>query len=151
MTSTYTVEDLVPHSGRMSLLTRIVDHGEDWLLAEVDIRPDSMFADEKGVPAWVGLEYLAQAIGAYSGLQERRAGSKPKLGFLLGTRKYSSSAEYFPTGSTLTIKINVNLQAENGLGSFDCTLSSEHCDASGRLNVFQPDNASEFLQGEKSE
>mgnify|MGYP005996208549 CR=1 FL=1 len=76
MTAEYLVEELVPHSGRMSLLTRVVDSGDDWLTAEVDITSKSMFSDDKGVPAWVGLEYLAQAIGAYAGLQERLLGGE---------------------------------------------------------------------------
>lgn len=152
MTSSYSVAELVPHSGRMSLLTKIVDYGDDWLSAEVEIKADSMFADEYGVPAWVGIEYLAQAIGAYAGLQERLHGSVPKLGFLLGTRKYTSTKEYFAIGSKLTIKVSKNLQAENGLSAFDCILhSTDHCNAAARLNVFQPKNADEFLKGAQSE
>ncbi|WP_219703569.1 hypothetical protein [Marinomonas lutimaris] len=152
MASDYSVTELVPHSGRMSLLTKILDYGDGWLAAEVEIKTDSMFSDEFGVPSWVGLEYLAQAIGAYAGLQERLHGGAPKLGFLLGTRKYTSTKEYFSIGSILTIKVIKNLQAENGLSAFDCILhSSDDCDASARLNVFQPKNADEFLKGAKSE
>lgn len=147
MEANYSVAELVPHSERMSLLTRIVGYGDGWLSAEVDIKADSMFSDRLGVPSWVGLEYLAQAIAAYAGLQERQHGGSPKLGFLLGTRKYTSSKEYFAIGSTLTIKVIENLQADNGLGTFDCTLnSSDDCEASARLNVFQPENADEFLK-----
>ena len=84
MISEYRVADLVPHSGRMSLLTSITDHDEDSLSAQVVITQDSMFADSQGVPSWVGLEYMAQAIGAFAGLQERLKGESPKLGFFIG-------------------------------------------------------------------
>ncbi|MGO2235919.1 MAG: ApeP family dehydratase [Marinomonas sp.] len=152
MASDYNVAELVPHSGRMSLLTNILDYGDGWLSAEVEIKKDSMFSDEFGVPSWVGLEYLAQAIGAYAGLQERLHGGAPKLGFLIGTRKYTSTQEYFSVGSILTIKVIKNLQAENGLSAFDCVLhSSDNCEATARLNVFQPKNAEEFLKGAKNE
>lgn len=151
MASEYSVAELVPHSGRMSLLTSIVDYGEDWLSAEVEISSKSMFADEYGVPAWVGVEYLAQAIAAYAGLQERLNGGAPKLGFLLGTRKYACSKEYFALGSKLRIKVEKNIFAENGLSAFDCELVSDDCEASARLNVFQPENAEEFLKGAQSE
>lgn len=147
----YTVEDLVPHSGRMSLLTRIVNVAEESLQAEVDILEQSTFAEEQGVPAWVGLEYLAQAIGAFAGYQERIQGGAPKVGFLLGTRKYTCNGEYFPLGSTLTIHVTRNMQAENGLSAFDCSLSCNGMSAEARLNVFQPDDAAEFLQEAKSE
>jgi len=151
MASDYLIEDLVPHSGRMSLLTRVVDHGEDWLIAEVDITVDSMFCDEKGVPAWVGLEYLAQAIAAFAGLQERLLGGMPKIGFLVGTRKYVSSNSYFSLNSTLSIKVSENLKAENGLCVFNCELHSDECEASARLNVFQPEDANQFIRNAKSE
>lgn len=73
----FSVAQLVPHSGKMSLLDNIVEYGDDWLSAEVCITADSMFADEKGVPGWVGLEYMAQAVAAYAGLQERLNGGRP--------------------------------------------------------------------------
>lgn len=46
MTS-FTVDELVPHSGLMSLLDRIVDHGDDWLEAQVDISENTLFLKNK--------------------------------------------------------------------------------------------------------
>lgn len=147
MISEYRVADLVPHSGRMSLLTSITGHGEDRLTAQVVITKDSMFADSTGVPSWVGLEYLAQAIGAFAGLQERLNGGAPKLGFLLGTRKYLCSTDYFLPGDRLELTVIRNMQAENGLSAFECTLQGNGYTASASLNVFQPEDAEQFLQG----
>ncbi len=144
--SEYSVAELVPHSGKMSLLDEIVAYGDDWLEAQVNIHSGAMFADESGVPGWVGLEYLAQAIGAYAGLQERTSGKAPKLGFLLGSRKYECSADKFLHGQTLLIRVEKELQAENGLSSFNCQLSSENVTAEARLNVFQPEDADKFLK-----
>lgn len=146
MKSLFTVEELVPHSGLMSLLSEITGYGDDWLSAQVNITPDSMFADARGVPAWVGLEYMAQAIGAYAGLQERLQGQQPRLGFLLGTRKYSAPLEYFPVGSVVQVKATRNMQAENGLCSFDCMLWGERFETSARLSIFQPQEPEQFLQ-----
>ncbi|MEH6579265.1 MAG: hotdog family protein [Amphritea sp.] len=146
MKSEFSVAELVPHSGKMSLLDAIVGYGEDWLEAEVHISSDSMFADTQGVPAWVGLEYLAQTIGAFAGLQERLNGGKPKLGFLLGSRKYQCSTDYFPLGHVLSLRVQREMQAENGLSVFQCELQGDGLDASARLNVFQPEDADKFLQ-----
>lgn len=143
---TYSVDELVPHTGRMSLLSRVTLVEEDILHAEIDITENATFAEADGVPAWVGLEYLAQAIGAYAGYQERTQGSSPKIGFLLGTRKYSSNCEYFPLGTKLTVKVTRNMQAENGLSAFEGQLFAEGISVNARLNVFQPDNAAEFLK-----
>jgi len=146
MKNQYQVSDLVPHTGTMSLLSEILDYGDDWLRAKVNISPDSLFVEEKGVPAVIGLEYLAQTIAAYAGLQEKSKGTHPKLGFLLGARKYVSSTEYFPIGEALVIFIQLEMQAASGLGAFNCELKGGACEATARLNVFQPNNTEKFLQ-----
>lgn len=151
MTAEYGVEDLVPHSGKMSLLSEIVGYGDNWLEARVRIEPDSLFADEQGIPAWVGLEYLAQAVGAFAGLQERLIGGSPRIGFLLGSRKYLCSSDCFLLGDTLTLRVEEEMSGENGLSVFSGVLTGTasfgNVKASARLNVFQPDDAAEFLEG----
>jgi predicted hotdog family 3-hydroxylacyl-ACP dehydratase len=146
MKSEYSVAELVPHSGKMSLLDNIIEYRDGWLRAEVCISVDSMFADKHGVPAWIGLEYMAQAIGAYAGWQERLKGGPPKLGFLLGTRKYLCSTDYFAVGTTLTVTVQLEMEAANGLNVFQCVLQGQGVDASANLNVFQPDDPDKFLQ-----
>lgn len=142
----YRIADLVPHSGTMSLLTRVKGHGADWLEAEVDVHESTVFVEEQGVPSWIGLEYMAQAIAAYAGLEQKELGNEPKLGFLLGTRRYAVDKEWFSIGDTLSIKVVCEMVAENGLHVFEATLMSPKVTASARLNVFQPDNAAEFLK-----
>lgn len=149
MTVEFDVADLVPHSGTMSLLSRITAYGEDWLEAEVDIHADSLFAEVDGVPAWVGLEYLAQAIAAYAGLQERKKDATPKIGFLLGTRRYEVSKPFFASGLTLTIRVQREMVAENGLHVFQGRLTSHQVEASANLNVFQPEDAKAFMKEAK--
>lgn len=147
----YTVEQLVPHSGTMSLLSRVTAYDEDWLEAEVDIHAGSVFAEEEGVPAWVGIEYMAQAIAAYAGLQQRELGREPKIGFLLGTRRYESSVAWFAMGETLTVRVDCEMVAENGLHVFKASLTTNQVDVTASLNVFQPEDASQFLEGVSNE
>ena len=130
----------------MSLLTRIIDYGEDWLSAEIDIVPESVFADDEGVPAWVGLEYMAQAIAAYGGRKERETGGVPKIGFLLGSRKYECDAEVFAPGQKLEVRVQVEMISENGLNVFNCRLQGQGVSATAVVNVFQPDDAEKFLE-----
>jgi len=142
----YQVAELVPHSGKMSLLSRILDYGENWMLSEIDITADSMFADERGVPAWIGLEYMAQTIAAYAGLQERIKGGAPKIGLLLGSRNYSSSTDYFARGQTFRVRAELEMVADNGLNVFNCVLEGDETRATAVVNVFQPDDAEKFLE-----
>ena len=86
----YLIEELVPHTGPMCLLDRVIDAGDEHLVAEVTIRADDLFADGGAVGAWVGIEYMAQAVAAWAGWRARVQGGAPKIGLLLGTRDYRS-------------------------------------------------------------
>ena len=93
------VATLVPHSGRMVLLDRVLSADADNLCAEVRIHADSVLAGAQGVGAWVGIEYMAQAIAAHAGWSARQRGGDVKVGFLLGARKYQAGVSYFAPGS----------------------------------------------------
>ena len=67
------VRSVVPHGPPMILLDRIVDAGEGFVRCEVDIRPESLFVHDGRVRNVVGLEYMAQCIAVYAGLQSQRA------------------------------------------------------------------------------
>ena len=142
----FSVTELVPHTGKMSMLDNIVAYGDDWLSAEVNIHTGSMFADEHGVPAWIGMEYMAQAVAAFAGLQERRKGALPRIGFLLGSRKYACSTDYFPFGKTLILRVRLDMEAENGLNVFQCEIHGEGVEASASMNVYQPGDPDKFLK-----
>jgi len=142
------VAELLPHAGRMVLLERVLAADEENLCVEVVIRPDSAFCDGVAVGAWVGIEYMAQAIAAHAGWLGRRRGDAVRVGFLLGSRKYESSVADFPVGSVLHVRAHRVLQGENGLGAFDCRI--EHANAvvaTATVTVFQPDNVNQFLKG----
>lgn len=132
------VADLIPHSGSMVLLERIIDYDDQSLVAEVAVRGDGLLGgDEKSVPAWVGIEYMAQAIAAFAGMTAKQANEPIRLGFLLGTRRYSSNVGAFKVGSTLTIRVKKIMQDDN-LGVFDCRILGEGVEVTAKLNVYQP-------------
>lgn len=127
---------LIPHSGRMVLLDRIIDYDEQALSAELLVRPDGLLGDDKTVPAWAGIEYMAQAIAAYEGIQSKLAGEPIKLGFLLGTRRYTGNVAVFDVGTVLTIQVKIIIQ-DGKLGVFDCTIHGTGIEISAKLNVYQ--------------
>ena len=146
------VDELIRHRGDMSLLDRVVDHGDTWLEARARVTERSLFLIDGVVPAWVGIEYMAQAVAALMGLRARQRGKGASVGFLVGTRKYLTEGPAFAVDSVLTVRVQESLMDENGLGLFDCQLTCRQPDgvsftASGRLNIFQPDDPSENYGG----
>lgn len=146
------IRSLVPHSGAMVLLDRVVSVDNENLSAEVKIGRDTVFFDGEGVGAWVGIEYMAQAIAAHAGYLSSLRGDPVKVGFLIGARRYECSRPSFPLGRVLKVSVQKILQAENGLGAFECRIDDSQ-DSTGTpvavatITVFQPENVDDFLQG----
>ena len=133
------IRSLVPHAGPMVLLDRVISADEESLCAEITIRSDSLFCTTEGVGAWVGLEYMAQAIGAYAGFIACLRGEAVKIGFLLGTRRFECNRPFFSVDTRLQIHVKRVFQSANGMGSFECCIKDSAAQlASATLTVYQP-------------
>jgi predicted hotdog family 3-hydroxylacyl-ACP dehydratase len=131
------IAELIPHSGSMILLDKILEFDEHSLSAELVVRDDTLLGNNKKVPAWVGIEYMAQTIAAYAGIQSKKLGEPINLGFLLGTRRYTSNIDSFDIGTVLTIKIT-RIINDDKLGVFDCKIYGSGIEVNANLNVYQP-------------
>lgn len=131
------IADLIPHTGQMIFLDRVISFDPSSLSAELVVRDDCLLGDSKTVPSWTGIEYMAQAIAAYAGIQSKQAGEPIKLGFLLGTRRYLTNISCFNVGTRLTITVTKIIQ-DDKLSVFDCKIYGEDIEISANLNVFQP-------------
>jgi predicted hotdog family 3-hydroxylacyl-ACP dehydratase len=99
---------IVPHRGKMLLLSRVINYSmEDLTIeAEYHITEDCLFYDSAaaGVPAWVGFEFIAQAISAFSGIRNRENGEPPRIGFILAVSQVRIDIPFFKTASIITIR-----------------------------------------------
>jgi len=140
----FSLEELLPHASPMILLTRVVDFRGDALNAEVDITPDCQFARDAGVPMWVGIEYMAQAVAALAGIEARLDGRQAQVGFLLGTRKYQCAQPWFAFGTRLEVAVVRNFRDDaTGFASFDCRLAvAGEPIAESKISVIQPPRTS---------
>lgn len=138
------ISAIVPHAGSMSLLSRAIEGDDVSIVVEADIRHDHLFHGNlfyggNGVGAWIGIEYMAQAIAAWAGWRNRLQGEAPVIGFLLGTRRYECNRPQFFAGETLRIEATRVFWGENGLGQFDCRiLIGDETVAAAALTVFSP-------------
>ena len=135
----YAIAELVPHEGAMRLLDRALEADATGLVAELTIRDDGLFHRDGGVEGWVGIEYMAQAVAAWAGHGARERGEVPRIGFLLGARKYACSRPRFLVGEVLRVEVRQKFVADNGLGQFDCSIAiGGQTVASAALTVFEP-------------
>ncbi|MBW8355953.1 MAG: hotdog family protein [Pseudomonas sp.] len=138
--------ELLPHAGDMILIDQVLAFDEEQIRTRLQVRPGGLFNSADGsLPAWVGIELMAQSVAAYAGCRARQQGLPVELGFLLGTRKFECNVEHFPVGSTLEIHALRSLEDDNGMGVFECHLSGPGIAASARLNVFRPPQAADYL------
>ena len=130
--------DLLAHRPPMLLLDDIVAVDESSLTAQVRVGAHSPFFDGSGVPSYVGLEYMAQACGAYVGALARAAGRAPRIGYLLGTRNFVARIGRFASGDRLEVAASC-VYRDDKLGAFECRIRrGEEIVAEAQLSVYQP-------------
>lgn len=144
----YDLEKILPHNHPMILIDDIeeVNLQEGFLIASVKIIENSMFFDKEinGISYITGIEFMAQTIGCYAHIKS--GNNEPKIGFLLGTRSYKCNIQKFENGKTYTIKAK-EIFGDNQLVSFECFIYNDNKEcARAMVNVYQPEDASEFLK-----
>ena len=148
----WSMAELLPHAGEMILLNAVLHCDDEQIVVTALPTASTILVDDQGVlPAWTGIEYMAQAIACFAGVHERVHGRPPKVGFLLGTRSYDSKVAAFALNQTLRISATKQYQEANGLGAFQCRIENDTgvlVEAS--INVFEPPELEKYLAGESS-
>ncbi len=117
--------ELVPHAGRAVLIDTVLEDTPDSIRVSARVRPESPYCvPGLGLPAWVGIELMAQAIAAHAGLGARRERKPPRAGMLLGTRRFEAAAAYFPEGAELEVRAQRDFGDDGGLAACACTILS---------------------------
>lgn len=152
MSGQLSIEQVLPHEGRMLLLDELLEYGPEQVVCGVAIKADSVFCGSDGLPAWVGLEYMAQTACAYSGIEEVQAGRKPSIALLLGARRYRSNVAHFAIGARLRVVANLLMRDESGLVAFDCAIwQGDEVLARGDVKAIRPHDLGAIIRGERLE
>jgi len=142
------ITDYLWHRPPMVLLDRLVEASQFHIVCELTLQADSPFCDGAAVPGWIGVEYMAQAIGVLVGWRALEKELPVKVGFLIGTRHYQSHVPQFHVGDVLRITADEEASASGGLAAMRCVIH----DAAGTLlaeasmMVFQPNDLDAYLQ-----
>lgn len=141
------IESLLPHTGRMLLLDAVVETEGERMVCRYTARAGNHYSNADGsLPAWCGIELMAQCVGAWSGWQSLLEGKPVRLGFLLGTRHYRCDVNAFACGSELQIEAVRTFHEDDGLGVFACRIDAEGMLAQASLTVFSPLDTDPFLE-----
>lgn len=140
------MQELLPHAGEMILLDTVLEADEERIVCRRRVCAGGLFNAANGsLPAWAGVELMAQSVAAWAGWQAKREQQPVRLGFLLGTRHYQCDVDVFPVNSELTIEAVRSFHDDNGMGVFACRIDAPGIHAEARLTVFSPPDAGAFL------
>lgn len=143
------LRELLPHRPPMLLLDRLVSFDEESLEAELTLTPQSEFCVEGRVGAWVGLEYMAQAVAALAGAHARLRGHAPRIGLLLGTREFRAHVPAFTVGQVLRVRATQVFFDPEGLSVVECWLRDADTQAElahASLTGVEVDDFQRFLE-----
>lgn len=131
--------EFVLHRGSMLLLDQLLVMEDLMAVCEWRVNKDDyFFFPGRGVPAYIGIEHMAQCIAIHAGAVERAEGFPPPLGLLLGTRFYRANERYFLEGETYRVECKKLLGDFDGMGSFDCSIATgNRVIVQARLSVLQ--------------
>lgn len=142
------VDALLPHRGSLLLVDTLLDYDAERVRVGLTVRDAPPFGDGCGsVPAYIGLEYMAQAISVFSGLEMLSIGVAPKIGLLIGTRRYHASVPQFSHGAALVVTALRVMGGDEALWVFDCTITDAAGTllASAEVKAFRPRDIRDFL------
>jgi predicted hotdog family 3-hydroxylacyl-ACP dehydratase len=145
------IAELLPHAGEMILLDGVVEAGDECIACRRRVRSEGLFEDANGLPAWAGVELMAQAVAAWAGHQARQERQPVRLGFLLGTRHYRCDVDSFPPDTELRVEAVRSFHDDSGMAVFACRIDSAIGSAEALLNVFSPTNAEVFFTASAGE
>jgi predicted hotdog family 3-hydroxylacyl-ACP dehydratase len=130
--------ELLPHAGPMRLLERVEAHDGKFTACRADPSASALFRTASGaIPAWVGIEYMAQCAATHGGLLARARGEPPRPGLFVGSRRLVFRCESFAPEVPLVVTSRLAAGRVDTL-AFDCTVEDPAGGAplaEGRLNV----------------
>jgi predicted hotdog family 3-hydroxylacyl-ACP dehydratase len=141
------ITELVLQRGDMLLIDGVISCDSERVEVQAQLAPDHPLVEPQGIPCWVGVELMAQTVGAFSGLESLARGEPPRIGLLLGTRRYVAYVPHFPPGTALTVVAKLAWRDEEGVGVFDCSIAQGGQRlADAQLKGLAPMDLTPFLQ-----
>lgn len=144
--------ELVPHRFPMVFLDEVTAFTPATLAGRYT-PPADHWCGAAGLPAFMGIEIIAQAIAAHNSLlcRETDPTAAPSMGVLLGARRYQAAQARFPLGRPIQVFIEEKVQDPQGFGAFEGTLTDENGRplAKATVKVFRPANFRDYIGAQR--
>lgn len=134
------LDDVLTHQAPMRLLDELIEVGSKHVHCRVTASADCLFYDPaiNAIPGWIGIEFMAQTVAAWSGFHAWQQSMPPSIGFLLGSRRYQTDIAHFNLGDIIDVHAE-HLLENNGIAVFMCRIKLQgKIVASAQLNAFIP-------------
>lgn len=101
-----TVEDLLPHRGRMLLIDEVIHIEDDWAIAGVQVSERWPLAEADTVSPLMIIELVAQTSGLGNGLNliKERGKGADKTGWIVGIKKANFFTDALPIGARIVVE-----------------------------------------------
>jgi len=139
----------LPHRAPLLLVDTVHERSDRHLVTRLTVRDVAPFGLGDGrVPAYLGLEYMAQTVACFSGVQRVARGQRPIIGLLLGSRRYRAHTAFFADGQVLVVRAEERLSEYAQLNVFACRIESEDGSllAEADLKAYQSEDPLALLQ-----
>lgn len=119
------IRDLIPHRSSILMIDTIIDFHRDHFTSQSIIRDDMVLFDkeEKTIPAFCCLEFMAQTISAYSTFFYGKKNNS-NIGFIISIRDYKLNVDQLNLGEDFFSTVSPTLIFENS-GSFNCFVKNK--------------------------
>lgn len=145
------LDTLIPHKPPFRLVSQVLDHAPDWVLAGATIDSDNIFydADQDGVPTWTSIEFMAQTAAVWVGLVDQTPATAQPA-FLISARSVEATIPVFPRAARLQIRVDVNF-IDGPIVAFhgkimQCTDGEPQPVCRAEFSAFRPDSLEEYLR-----
>ena len=115
------IAELVPHQAPMLALDCLIDWEPGRALAQLTLRPDSLFAREGLVDSVVALEYMAQAVAACLGMEVYTEGGGMRVGMIVVCRQMEISCPTLEVGEVYEVEVR-RVRGNENLSYFETSM-----------------------------
>jgi predicted hotdog family 3-hydroxylacyl-ACP dehydratase len=129
---------LVPHQPPMLWIDRIVSVEGEQIVCTVTPRDEHVFVEDGAAETIAAIEWMAQSVAAFVGLEDESKGSGPRPGYLVAIPEAKFFVPHVRVGETVALTCTRRF-GDQQLASFTCVARrGDEVLAEAIINVYRP-------------